>query len=76
MNDAEVDEWPTDALHCFAEGDVVGNDLGQFGKMPAVPFFASHDVVVRFFVEIVQESYDSGGVPWQWNEPRTNVQIA
>lgn len=45
----------TNPLHCFAEGDVIRNDFRQLGKMPAVPFLAAHDVIVRFFVEIVQK---------------------
>ena len=36
-------------------GEVVGDDLAHFGEVPAVPFAHSHDVVVQFFVQIVEE---------------------
>lgn len=37
-------------------GDVILEDFGKFGKMPAIPFPAAHDVVVEFLVEVVKET--------------------
>ena len=37
--------------------EVVLNDLGQLGEVPAVPFFEAHHVVVELFVEVVEERY-------------------
>ena len=43
----------------LAVGNVILYDLGQLGKMPAVPLFTTHDVIVELFVQIVQECLNS-----------------
>ena len=52
-----ADELLTNTLYCLAESDIILNEFSQFRKMPSVPFFASHDVIIRFFVEIIQQRY-------------------
>jgi len=42
-------------LHRPDEGQVVHDDLSHFGKMPAVPLAAAHDVIVQLLVQVVQQ---------------------
>lgn len=41
----------------FAVGQIVGDDFSQLGKMPAVPFSAAHDVVVKLFIQVIQKTW-------------------
>ena len=38
-------------------GDVVSDDLAQFGKMPSVPFTGTHHVIVELFVQVIQKRH-------------------
>ena len=46
-----------DLLDRLAVGDVVLDELGELGKVPAVPLLAAHDVVVQLLVQVVQQGY-------------------
>ena len=35
---------------------VVGDDFSQLWEVPAVPLSAAHDVVVQFFIQVIQQS--------------------
>ena len=48
----------TDFADSFAVGQVVCDDFSQFGKVPAVPFSAAHNVVVELLIQVVQKSWD------------------
>jgi len=45
----------TDGLNGSGVEEVIGNDLTEFGEMPAVPFSQSHHVVVDFLIQIIKE---------------------
>ena len=46
----------THKFNNFSECQVVGDDLAEFWKVPAIPLPATHHVVVQFLVEVVQET--------------------
>lgn len=47
----------TDLADTFAVGQVVCDDLAQFREVPAVPLSTAHDIVVQFFVQVIQETW-------------------
>ena len=45
----------THGLDDLGVGDVLGDDLGHFGKVPPIPLLDSHRVDVDLLVEVVEQ---------------------
>lgn len=41
----------------FTVGQVVCDDFSQLRKVPAVPFSAAHNVVVKLLIQVVQKTW-------------------
>lgn len=46
----------TNVADSFAVGQVVCDNFSQLRKVPAVPFPAAHDVVVKLLIQVIQKS--------------------
>ncbi|KAH3670021.1 hypothetical protein OGATHE_002834 [Ogataea polymorpha] len=45
--------------HCqnnSGKGHGINNNLGQFWKMPSVPFFTPHGIGIKLFVQVIKQS--------------------
>ena len=45
----------THELDSLSEGHVIGDNLAQLWEVPAVPLPRAHDVVVQFFVKVIEK---------------------